>query len=311
MFSKKDGDAVAIIKNDDGAPNEIIYIKDETEENKDDYDINVDVLEDEKFYRIDSKKNKLMQPRDIARLKYYLTQNIAPYEDDFKPRYNNAKNELTAKSKYEINTNYGQHIEMLPPIKKGSTQRFIISGMTGSGKSTMAGLYMQKYKQLHPKNDIYLFSQHEKDPVYDKLKIKIKRIPLDMLNENEITIDALKDSLVIFDDCDNVQDSKLLQKIIKLQGDIMSNGRHQNISCIVLLHVLMNYRATKGLLSDISGVMLFLQGSKYTLQGFLKRYAGLDQQQIKRITSLKSRWFYLSMCQPMYVLSENKAFLIK
>jgi hypothetical protein len=309
MFSKKDGNPVAIIKNDDGAPNEIIYIKDETDENKNDYDVNVDVLEDEAFYRIDRKKNKLMPPRDIARLKYYLMQNTPPYEENFKKPYNSARDELTAKSKYEINTGYGQHIEMLPPTT--GTQRFIISGMTGSGKSTMASSYMQKYKQLHPNNDIYLFSQHDKDPVYDKIKIKIKRIPLDMLNETEITIDALKNSLVIWDDCDNVQDNALLKKIINLQQDIMSNGRHQGISCIVLLHVLMNYRATKGLLADISGVMLFLSGSKYSVNGFLKRYAGLDQQQIKSITSLKSRWFYLSMCQPMFVLSEHKAFLIK
>lgn len=309
MFSKKDGTAVGIIKNDDGAPNEIIYVKDETEANKDDYDVNVDILEDEKFYRINQKKHKLMPPRDIARLKYYLTQNTPPFEENFKTSYDNARHELTAKSKYEINTTYGQHIEMLPPLT--GTQRFIISGMTGSGKSTMAASYMQKYKQLHPNNNIYLFSQHEKDPVYDKIKIGIKRIPLDVLNETEITIDALKNSLVIWDDCDNVQDSALLKKIINLQQDIMSNGRHQGISCIVLLHVLMNYRATKGLLSDISGVMLFLSGSKYSVNGFLKRYAGLDQQQIKSITGLKSRWFYLSMCQPMFVLSEHKAFLIK
>jgi len=308
MFSKKSGEAVAVIKGDD-QPSTLLYVTEDIEDNQ---NIDFDNIDDD-FYKAVTKsktKNKMMSPVEISRLKYYLSKNIQPFDDEEKSIYDMKRSEIVDKSKYEINLPHGQHFELMPPMK--GSQRIVIAGMTGSGKSYQTASYIKKYHAMHPKNKVFMFSQHDEDPAYDELKY-IKRIDIseDNILSSVLNIKLLHDSLCVFDDTDNIQNKKVMDAIQKLINDINCNGRHHNISSIICLHQICNYQKTKSILADISGTMLFLNGSKYNVNRYLKCYAGLDQKQIKMITSLKSRWFYISLIQPMYVLSEYKAFIIK
>jgi hypothetical protein len=215
------------------------------------------------------------------------------------------------KSKYEINLPHGQHFEIMPPTD-GTTQRIAIGGMSGGGKSYQTARYIEKYHALYPKNRVIMFSQHTSDAVYDELTY-IKRVDISetAILKKDLDITLLKSSLCVFDDTDNIQNKKVSSVMENLINDINANGRKYHISCIVCLHQMCNYAKTKSILADISGAMMFLNGSKYNVNRFLKSYAGLEQKQVKQITSLKSRWFYISLVQPQYVLSEYKAFIIK
>ena len=308
MFSRKSGEAVAVIKQDE-KPSGMLYV---TEDKDDEVEVDYDNVDDDFYKAITSAKtkNKMMSAYDAGKLKYHLSKGIMPYDEDERQVYNLKKSELADKSKYNVNLAHGQHFELMPPIE--GSRRIVIAGMTGSGKSYQTALLIKKYHALHPNNSIFMFSQHTHDPVYDEIKY-IKRVDISEENmlSSKLNIEVLHDSLCIFDDTDNIQNKKVSGELQMLINDINCNGRHHNLSSIICLHQICNYQKTKSILADISGCMLFLNGSKYNINRFLKCYAGLDQKQIKSITSLKSRWFYISLVQPMYVLSEYKAFIIK
>jgi hypothetical protein len=303
MFSFTKGNPIAVIKGED--KNKLLYITEEEGECIKDIDIDND---DTTFYKQKGNR-KINKQLNIQKLRHYIKNNAEPFEEELKENYLYNRTNLLNKCKYEVNLNDGSHVEMLPPLNV--SQRFVIAGMTGSGKSTQVREYVKKYHKMYPDNKIFLFSQHESDPIYDSIKYFIRIKINDDLIDDPINLDELENSLCVFDDVDNIQNKKLSESLIKLINDINCNGRHHNISCIVTLHILMNYQKTKSLLSDISGALLFLTGSKYAINRYLKMYAGLDAQQIKKITSLKSRWFYISLTVPQYVLSEYGAFIIK
>lgn len=303
MFSFTKGNPIAVIKGED--KNKILYITEEAEECIKDIDIDND---DTEFYNFKGNK-KINKQINIQKLRHYIKNNSEPFEEELKENYIYNRTNLLNKCKYEINLNDGSHIELLPPLN--SSQRFVIAGMTGSGKSTQVREYVKKYHKMYPANKIFLFSQHESDPIYDSIKYFVRvKIDEDLIDD-PITLEELKNSLCVFDDVDNIQNNNISKSLVKLINDINCNGRHHNISCITTLHILMNYQKTKSLLSDISGALLFLTGSKYAINRYLKFYGGLDSQQIKKITSLKGRWFYISLTVPQYIISEYNAFIIK
>jgi molybdopterin converting factor small subunit len=305
MLSTKKGNPIAIIKYHENENNKIIYINEDSEHEEN--EINYDNIEEQlRNYKGNTRINKQI---NIQKLKHYLKSNSEPFEEELKENYKYNKKIIEDNSKYEIKLSDGSHIEMIPPLK--GSMRYVIAGMTGSGKSTKVREYVEKYHKLHPNNKIFLFSQHQSDPIYDKINYFIRIKIDDEIIEDPITIDELKNSLCVFDDVDNIQQNNISKAMIKLINDINCNGRHHDISCITTLHILMNYQKTKSLLSDISGALLFLTGSKYAINRYLKFYGGLDATQIKKITSLKSRWFYISLTVPQYILSEYEAFIIK
>lgn len=310
MFSRTSGKAIAVIKQE-GFDNKLLYVKEDSPNNND-IKIDLDSVDDNFYKSVTGCKtpNKLMTAVEMAKLNYYLQNDIAPFEDDFKKIYEIKRNQLLDRTKYDIILPYGQTFEIMPPIN--STIRFVISGMTGSGKSTQASKFIQKYHSMYPNNKVFMFSQHLSDPVYDALSY-ITRVDIspDKIVDKKLDILFLRDSLVIFDDVDKLQDIKVSKAIFALIGDINANGRHYDISSICLLHKICDGAKTKHLLSDIGGCMLFLNGTKYGANYFLKHYAGIDQKQIKSITGLKSRWFYISLEFPQYVLSEHNAFILK
>lgn len=310
MFSKTSGKAIAIIKKE-GVDNKILYVKDD---DNDDKKIEVDYENmDDNFYKSSTNrktKNKMMSAIDIDKLKYYLTNGVPPFEEDFKKIYDEKRNIVLNKYKYEIDLGFDEHFELMPPVNE--TIRFVISGMTGSGKSTQASKFIQKYKLLNPTNKVFMFSTHKQDDVYDNLDyiIRIDISPENIVDKT-LDINILRNSLIVFDDVDKIQNKKVSKAIFSLMADIYSNGRHYNISTMTLLHKICDGQKTKDILSDIGGCMLFLNGTKYGLNYFLKKYGGLDSVQIKKVTSLKSRWFYISLEHPQYILSDNKAFILK
>lgn len=318
MFSKISGKSIAVIKSDD-EQNKMLYIKEDKGDDKG-IDVDFDSLDESFFKKISNRKtpNKMMSPTEIQKLKYYLTQNVAPFEDDFRDIYESKKKIIDDKSKYEITLPISQRFEIVPPMGKyredrpeDKTTRFIIGGISGSGKSYQGSKFVEKYHTVYPKNKVYLFSTHMSDENFDKLPY-IKRINIfhEDFTETPFNIGMLKNSLVIFDDVDNLQNPKLSKFIYGILNDINSNGRHQGISLIIILHQLCNYNKTKAILADISGAMLLLNGTEYTRNRFLKCYVGLDNKQQKYINKLRSEWVYIGMAAPQYVISQHKAFIL-
>lgn len=189
------------------------------------------------------------------------------------------------------------------------TERVYISGKSGVGKSSLASMYINEYSNMFPKRQVYLISVHSGESAYQYHDIN--QIPLnEEFVENTPTLEELSNSLVIFDDADNLSDNKLVKAVKALNDNLISNGRKYNIHVISMSHQLMDYSKTRHLLNEANRVVLFLAGSKYHTQRYLKVYAGFDKDQIKKIMGLKSRWVCLGLTIPNYYVSEHECGII-
>lgn len=196
-----------------------------------------------------------------------------------------------------------------------------IFGRSGSGKSYKSAELAANYKKMYPERNIVLIS-----PVCDnKRLLRLGVLPLNCIDpvrayenfvdpETAVTVDMFRDSLVIADDLEVLEGDKQL-KDIKAGIDALLNkfltfGRHQNTSIIIIRHKPCDYRNTKGILAESQWFTFFPNGSDRDINYTLDKYCGLDKNQIKRATSLKSRAVTLHRSRPRFVLSEHEAYMI-
>src|ERR1700750_116618 len=217
----------------------------------------------------------------------------------------------------EYHLNPDESIETLPAA---NTERIFIAGEAGCGKSTISAKYAMQYKKMFPENDIFLFARQE-DPAFDKIKHNEiildfdfpddgNKEDIDKVLHNEITIDSLENSLCIFDDCDNLQDIKLLTAIHKLMNDVTTNGRKRGIYVIYVSHLLMNYAQTRVMLNEANKVFFFPGCGTRQIENFLKIYGSMKTKEAEQLANMKSRWVMLAKRRPRYILHEKGFFML-
>ena len=199
------------------------------------------------------------------------------------------------------------------PIPDKDRERSItyITGASGSGKSFYTRMYVEEYKRLYPKREVFLISSLSDDSSIDKIK-KLNRINLtgDFMRD-EVTAKDFKDSCLIFDDTDVITDRALKLKITALMNSCLEIGRHFNVEVVVTSHIACDGLNTKRILNECRSIVIFPSGLggrslKYLLEG----YFGLDKHQIKKIKSVNSRWVSITKSYPMCVISDKEAFLL-
>ena len=196
------------------------------------------------------------------------------------------------------------------PNIKNSRDCLYISGCSGSGKSHYAKTYIECYKKIFPKRKIFLFSKLKEDPTIDT--VKPIRIKLDNeLLADPITPEELQNSLCVFDDFDALRDGKLKNEIYGLIDEILFDGRHFNIHCIITSHMITNYKKTRNILSEVNSITLFPQSISFKNANYLLRnYLGLKQKQIDIILNLPSRWVTVFIRYPKFVLFQNGCYFL-
>lgn len=203
---------------------------------------------------------------------------------------------------------------MVPILNLDTRQVDYIAGPSGSGKSTYASKIIEIFKRLFPSNNVFIFSRLDNDNVLDKFKpIRIQldesliEDPIDIHNEFQ------KGDLVLFDDCDTIQDKKLKDTISKLKNDILETGRHQNLYIIITSHLINgnDRKDTRTILNEAHTLTIFPKsGATYGINYVLKNYIGLSKNDISKILSLPSRWVTIGKNYPQYVLYEKGIYLI-
>lgn len=185
-----------------------------------------------------------------------------------------------------------------------------ITGPSGSGKSTFIGNFIKEYIKRNPTNDIVLFSMKDEDPAldpYHPMRIKIDRGLID----DPIDLAELENSLVIFDDIDQIGDKKLQNAVHNLRDRILEVGRSKNISICTVAHQITNYKASRICLNEADYVIFFPKsGSKYQVSYFLKNYAGMSKDDINKVFNLKTRWCILKKSYPMAVIYQSGAYVV-
>lgn len=312
MLSFTKGTPVAVICDGD-LDGKKVHITDEADkpdrslEEEDLYDVL-----DEDDFKLSATMLKLMRPAERMRMRRALIERQEPEEDDLVEPYHRGLNRIDQALKMELVLPTGFMI----PLPSKETERVYIAGKSGSGKSTLAAMYMREYKDMFPKRRVILISRHSGEKTYDK--IEHVAIPIEAFNPGKVEdeeyepldLPDIKDSLVVFDDTDNIQDKKISQAVLKLNEDIISNGRKYNIHVLTLAHQLMDYKRTRNQLNEANRIVFFNTGSTYHIEQFLTKYAGLAKDVIKRIKCLPSRWTMISMGHPMYILHEHGIFIV-
>ena len=265
----------------------------------------LDLLDESDLAQPGSRKH--LKARDRLALALALSRGDLPQDPALLAVYENGRRKIGDRLKYEITLSSGC-FQMLPPAD--TTERMFIAGKSGSGKSWLACFYMLEYLRIHPNNKIVLFSRHEEEGTYRHIPHVAVKLDEDFTKE-PIDVKVLENCLVVFDDCDNIQDKKILLAVKRLNDDLISNGRKYGISVLTLAHQLMNFSATRNILNEANRVVFFNSGSSYHIKRYLKVYAGLDEPQIKKVVAIKSRWTCISHGIPGYILYETGAFVIR
>jgi len=195
--------------------------------------------------------------------------------------------------------------------KETERQIGYICGASGSGKSYFAKQFILEYHKAYSSRPIYIISALTEDTTLDSLKC-IQRIKL----SPEFLADELKsgdfaDSLVILDDTDTISNKKMRNKVNQIRDDILSTGRHFNVSCLVTTHTPCSGFETKLILNESHFITIFPQGLGGRAKAYLlETYLGLDKLQIKKLKDIDSRSITFIKGYPQVVLAERNAYIL-
>lgn len=216
----------------------------------------------------------------------------------FNPNSDKGKNEISIDGK------------IIPLPNKQKREVLYISGPSGSGKTHWVAEYIKQYKKIFKNNDIFFISSISYDKVIDDIK-GIIRLSIDENSIDEpFDLEDFQDSLVIFDDCDTIQNKNVRVFIDNLRNFLLEQGRHTNTYMLITAHQLSNYKQTRIVLNEATGYVLFPKSNGTKLKKFLENYAGLDNKEFSRIKDLPSRWVYLVKSYPNYVIYEKGVYVI-
>lgn len=221
--------------------------------------------------------------------------------------YKRIKEDMTAQTEIELPHDSMFHLVPNPNPKKRDV--YYVVGASGSGKSHIARMIAEGYRQLHPGREVYLVSKLNQDDTLDNMKGgKPKRINIQTLVDDPPDIEEFRECMVIIDDVDAL-DKPLLKAVQTLANDIAITGRHTITSLCWLSHHITDYSRTRLILNEATTYVVYPQTtSRYALKYLLETHAGLDSDLIKKLRKM-GRWVAIHKNIPPYIISSHFATL--
>ena len=298
---------VAKIESKDKLNNEILFINpsmdDDESSSDEDFDFNIQDVDYNKYIG-------KMKPREAVKMQNtlakHLSKKVSPIEDGMASVYKKIKQDSGKDFKLK-----NGHFVPIPDVNKERVIYYIFAP-SGSGKTFFTASALKQWMKLHPKKDVYVFSKLDDDKVIDDLGDRIKRVNVETLATDPIDVAEIPEgSMVVFDDCDCIEDKKVNEAILKLENSIYQVGRHHKLSVIKTSHLGSDYKRTRVVLTESHYIVVYpSSGSFQQIKYVLSHYMGMSNDDIKKIKSLKSRWVLASKHFPQYVLSEHEAYLL-
>lgn len=199
----------------------------------------------------------------------------------------------------------------LSPHKDMERVTMYITSPAGGGKSYFASQYIQEYHKVFPKNQIYLVSEQDEDPAFDKLDY-VKRINIEDLHNDPIHYREFENCLVLFDDIDSIK-GKLGKCVDALRDKLLKNSRKFKVSVISTNHSCCG-QDIKAVLNESQIIVFFMMNYNRSLKYLLENYIGLNKNAIQKLrkNAHKSRWTcYIKgwpsvIIQQKYITTVNK-----
>lgn len=186
-----------------------------------------------------------------------------------------------------------------------------ICGSSGSGKTYWIKLFLIEYKKTFPKNDIYVFSPFpEEDKSFEGVKVNYMKIDEELLNDS-LTSEDFKNSMIVFDDIEAISNRTLRKDVLRLMDDVLTTGRHYNVSACVVFHEATNGQPTKKILNESHSISFFPRTlSGRSMKYLCDSYLGLEKDEIKRIKKLKTRAVTVVKGYPKVIVSDKEIFCL-
>ena len=212
---------------------------------------------------------------------------------------------------FDISDQIGHISDKLLPVPNiNSPEHGFIFGPTKSGKSVFCTNYAQQYQKYFNNNPVYLISDTTEDKEIEKINDLIK-ISMEDIMDDLITPESIHDSLVIFDDTDSIIDKDVFKKVERVRDRILTKGRHNNVYCLVTLHIGANHNHSRVPINESGFVVVFPKGGNWhQIDTILHKYGGLTKKQEDVIQNLPSRWVMFHKHYPPYILHEKGCYLI-
>lgn len=264
-----------------------------------------------KYSRIDVRKNHMKRcpKKDLYEFKKLITEHIQ----------NGSGKDIilnTIDSSKEILSN-----EDVYPLPRTDLRNYTyVCGPSGSGKSYIIARLLEGYDMIFPEHQQFLFSRVNDDGSFrDRIGAGIlNQIDIDDEELLEDPIDPkeeLKKSVVVFDDIESMNPKVTamlegLREVLGLQSRDQANEGNDTY-IITSNHLLTDYKRTRSILNEANAIICFpYSTSSYHLNRCLSQYFGLSKDEIKRVSTLPSRWVMVYRDYPRTVIYQGGVFIL-
>lgn len=196
----------------------------------------------------------------------------------------------------------------------------LIFGNSGSGKSVYLSKMIKRMRQTHKdykKKKIYLFCANQEcgdiDPAFSDLKLPIEKVDLNWAAGN-LTIEMLRDTIVIFDDFLHTQNKAIDIFIQSLLGALLERSRKLRCSIFMILH---NPRAGKSTVLPLIESTSFSGFPASNLNGLsklCKNYLDWNMKELEYLKTLNGNGRFTSVYinkVPNYLISEDRVLFVR
>ena len=283
----------------------ILSLVEESYKNKKNVDKNEIIILIENLYR---QMNGNISFTTLEQLKNAIVDKRRPANRELASLYDHAMKILDGNKSKEIILEDGTLVPMFDNTM--SRQVCMVGGMSGSGKSYYTANLCRTYKKQFPDNKLILFSNKSSDPAFDSLGY-VERVVIDEdLLVEPITLDELRDTLVIFDDVEYTSNKELDKELERIQHLILQQGRSFKTSFVYVSHQFNNYRQTRVILNEAHSFTFFpATATKYSMKYLFDKYCGYDKKTVDKLMKLPSRFVTITKSPPSALYSSG-AFLI-
>jgi hypothetical protein len=193
------------------------------------------------------------------------------------------------------------HFEVVP---QSESSRIFVGGPSGSGKSTWISNFLKQYNRKYPKNKIYIFSPVLFDEAFDGVK-NLEYIRLDeSVIDEQFSIKEFQDSACIFDDIETISNKMISEEVRRFCDQCLECGRHENITTVIVSHILLNGNITRRALNECDTVV-FPKSNWSQIRNLCSRYYGFGRDDLSYLKDVKSRWAFIKKSYPVAVISEQ------
>lgn len=226
-----------------------------------------------------------------------IARDMSTKEYVYVGKYKSGENELFGKFKPEY-----------------CTQRMVVYGKAGSGKTTYMSMIASSYHRQFPENDIILISPHDKEDE-KAFKKQIKYIKQLQIDEDPEPIDPtkeFKDCLIIADDIAGFKTKSQNKFVHDLLRNVMYNCRKYGVSVIISTHELLSGNSTKAMNYESEQVTIFNQSrlAWRQIEHYATKYLAFDKTAVDKLKSMDSRWITIGVTNPNYILTETQCYAL-